>query len=621
MRFPAGSRPLLPLVALLLAVGCTEKTPSGGTGGTGGGGGGSDGGGGGGGGTDAGASDSGPGDAGPSGPAHSRLVLTVLHNNDGESQLLNAGAGLESFGGIARFKTVVDQLRAQARTGTIADADHDVLVVSSGDNVLPGPELSASLAPGAPFYDAIAIRALRYDALALGNHDFDHGPDVLARLIESVVDPVPFVSANLDFSPEPRLAALVQAGRLAPRTVVRLSTGHRIGIIGLTTPTLPTISTPRNVAVSEDLLGAVSTQVAALEAEGVDKILLMSHLQEIRRDLNLVGMLRGVDAVISGGGDELLANAGDLLIPGDEGTVAGPYPVAVTDADGQAVPVVTTTGNFRYVGRLVLEFDGGRVVRAGGGLVRVAAIGEPGGVADDPDVQRDVVVPLAAAVAGLQARVVARSEVPLDGTRASVRGGNCNLGDLVADSLVWEAARVASQYQLPAATVGLVNGGGLRNDSIIPAGELTEFDTFKIAPFPNFVSVFPDLAPAKLLEVLEHGVGELGGGGWLHVSGLTVLFDPMRQTERVRRVALADGTVVVEGGAVVAGAPSVTVATISFLATGGSGTPFEGARFVNLAGSYQGALAAFVSEPSGLAGTIPSARYPEGGNGRLAVGQ
>jgi 2',3'-cyclic-nucleotide 2'-phosphodiesterase (5'-nucleotidase family) len=113
--------------------------------------------------------------------------LTVLHNNDGESRLINAGDGaLADYGGIARFKTVVDRLKLEATEGAEAEArpgKDGVVMLSSGDNFLAGPQFQASLDKGPPFYDSIGLDLIGYDAFALGNHEFDFGPDVLADFI------------------------------------------------------------------------------------------------------------------------------------------------------------------------------------------------------------------------------------------------------------------------------------------------------------------------------------------------------------------------------------------------------------------------------------------------------
>lgn len=172
--------------------------------------------------------------------------LTLLHSNDGESKLINAGSGLADFGGVARFATRVGQLR------TLGESEGGVIMLSSGDNFLAGPEFNASLAQGVPFYDAVAMELIGYDAVCMGNHEFDFGPSVLADFIVSFTDGTPFLSSNLDFSGEPLLQALERSGRIAARAVVE-SDGRQYGIIGATTPDLPFISSPGNVVVDRSL--------------------------------------------------------------------------------------------------------------------------------------------------------------------------------------------------------------------------------------------------------------------------------------------------------------------------------------------------------------------------------
>lgn len=176
----------------------------------------------------------------PAGP----FTLTILHNNDGESQLTGAPADPQ-YGGIARFVALVHDLRERAVRGP----GHGVVTVSSGDNYLAGPQFAAGLEMGVPFHDSTALDRVGYDALAIGNHEFDFGPDVLAGF-----DPgTPFLSSNLDVAPEPRLAEPAAAGRIAPTAVVG-EAGQRIGIVGATTPALRSISSPRDVVVGPDVL-------------------------------------------------------------------------------------------------------------------------------------------------------------------------------------------------------------------------------------------------------------------------------------------------------------------------------------------------------------------------------
>ena len=304
--------------------------------------------------------------AGAAPPPHSQanlgkkpdFRLTLLHNNDGESKLAT-GSSVAGYGGAARFETVVERLRTEAAVAPVGRENRDkpkatgTLLVSSGDNFLAGLALLLGFQEGPPWPDAVVANALGYDAMTIGNHEFDFGQARLAEFIEGVDDDIPFISANLGFEGTRSRSSPTRAGSRPPRVVER--DGERIGVIGLTTPDVTAISSPGNVTVDSDLATVVNGQVAALQARGVDKIVVSAHLQGIAADKALIPQVRGVDVWIAGGGDDLLASPGDTLIPGD--VSVGAYPTAVTDADGRTVLVVSTAGEYKYVGRLTVDFD------------------------------------------------------------------------------------------------------------------------------------------------------------------------------------------------------------------------------------------------------------------------
>jgi 2',3'-cyclic-nucleotide 2'-phosphodiesterase (5'-nucleotidase family) len=560
--------------------------------------------------------------------------LTLLHNNDGESRLLNAGEGKEDFGGVAYFKTLVDDLKWEATMGPpLPDqrgAKRTVLMVSSGDNFLPGAVFSSSLDKGIPFYDTISMDLIGYNAVAIGNHDFDFGPDVLADFIVGFENNIPtYLSANLDFTQEPNLQELVDQGRIAKSVVVK-ERGEEFGIIGAITPMLPFISSPRNVIVMSDVAAAVQAEVDKLEAMGINKIILISHLQSIEEDIELAPMLRGVDIMVAGGGDEVLANPGDLLIPGD--TPYGPYPIMTISMDGTPVPVVTTAGEYGYVGQLIAGFDKGGnllMIHDSSGPVRVANGDYPDAVAADPVVQEMVIEPLLADLEERANTVVGISEVPLDGTRVNVRSIETNEGNLIADSLLWQATGLAPEFGMPAPDVALQNGGGIRNNSVIPPGEITLLTTENMVPFPNFVSIVPDISREQFKDLLENAVSrvELGDGRFAQIAGFSFTWDaagaPMEMDgdgniifpgERVLEAVLDDGTVIISGGSVVPG-PALNIATIDFLARGGDQYPYYGAPFTTLGVTYELGLRNYIQ--FGLDGLISESDYPEGGEGRI----
>lgn len=561
------------------------------------------------------------------------FTLTILHNNDAESQMIDAGGGREAFGGAARFKAVVDELKAEAMSQS-----RPSIMLSSGDNILAGPEFNASLTrdPSLPFYDAIVVDSIGYDALAIGNHEFDFGPNTLADFINDITETMPpFLSANLDVSGEASLAALETAGRIASSITLNRE-GEQIGVIGATTPNLPFISSPGAVTVDQDVAAAVQAEIDALTGAGADKIILISHLQDLGEDDALASQIRGIDVLIAGGGDELLANDDDLLIPGD--SPVGPYPRIVPDADGNDVLVVTTSGSFRYVGQLIVEFDelgAVSMVNDGSGPVRVSTI-EPDAVTPDQGVQENVVDSLVAALAALDANILGTTEVALDGQRSSVRSMETNEGNLVADAFLWYANENAADFGAPQAQIAMGNGGGIRNDNIIPAGSnITERTTFDILPFANFITVVEDITPAQFKLLVENAVSRInqnigGTGRFPQIAGFTFTYDSTQTPasinsdgvvqdsgSRVCEIILDDSTVIVSGGAVVRGAPNVNLATVNFLADGGDQYPIDANERTLLGATYQRALAEYIVD--GLSGTIRAADYPEGGEGRTVI--
>lgn len=282
--------------------------------------------------------------------------------------------------------------------------------------------------------------------------------------------------------------------------------GERIGLIGLTTPALRSVSSPRDVEIDDELARVTNEHVAALQRQRIDKIILLSHLQDIDNERALVAELDGVDAVVGGGGGELLAGEDDPLVPGD--TPDEEYPIVAADRDGTRVPIVTTPGEYEYVGRLVLHFEDGEVVGwddGASGPVRVSGV-EPDAVAPDPVVTQQVVEPVEAFVAELDETVVATSEVSLNGVRNAVRTRETNLGNVLGDALRWEGEQQAGEFGLPPPRVAIQNGGGIRNDSTIPAGEVTALDTFDVAPFANFVAVLPEVPREDLKALMERGL-------------------------------------------------------------------------------------------------------------------
>lgn len=568
-------------------------------------------------------------------PPKKDFRLTLLHNNDAESKLLT-GDSTANYGGVARFKTVLSQLRAEAFRYTddrlvSGDKRKGTVLISSGDNFLAGLNLNASFEKGVPWYDSIAFNALRYDAATLGNHEFDFGPDRLADFIEGTTG-VPFLSANLGFDREPRLKALVDSGRIAKSTVIEVG-GDRVGVIGLTTPDISFIASPGKTTILKNVAAVANAEAANLLAQGVNKIILSSHLQGLANEQALIPNLRNIDVVIAGGGDELLANAGTPLLPSS--TPVGPYPTFTTDRAGQSVPVVTTQGELRYVGRLTMEFDRWGTLRkldtSRTGPVRVSGNpADPDVAARDSELVDAVEEPLIDYKAAVDANIIATSEVVLNGGNPDpIRLKESNLGNLVTDGYLHAAAKAGKP-----ADVALANGGGIRTS--IAAGAISQGQTFRVLPFDNIVVRVPAVPREQFKELLENGYAFLPGanGRFAHISGAQVEVSTACTAQvvgaggvistpgsRVREVTLDDGTKIVDDGAVVPGGP-ISIATVDFLAKGGDQYPFRGASYELTGTAYQRSLQDYLVDPvteGGLEGSVTAAQYPVGGEGRLSI--
>jgi 5'-nucleotidase len=259
----------------------------------------------------------------------------------------------------------------------------------------------------------------------------------------------------------------------------------------------------------------------------------------------------------------------------------------------------------------------------------VAGGAQEGAVEPDPEVQALVVDPVAASIAQLGQTVLATTDVELDGRRSRIRTVETNEGNLVSDALLWQAQQLAGTFGVPSPVIALQNGGGIRNDAIIPIGPLSSLTTFSVLPFLNFVSVVADVPREQLKEILENAVSrvEFGDGRFSQVAGLQFVWSATGTPQildatgavttpgtRVRRVTIPGIGDIVTDGAVIPG-PGISVATIDFLARGGDQYPFRGLPFATLGVTYQQAFANYLQV--GLGGSVTAAAYPAAGQGRI----
>ena len=195
-------------------------------------------------------------------------TFTILHTNDTHSQLEN----------MARQATLIQEIRVQVP---------DVVLLHAGDSV-PGT-LYYTAHKGAA--EAWVLEQMGFTAMTLGNHEFNQGPEGVARLAEAVT--FPLLCANFDFTGEPLLA-----GEIRSYVIVEVG-GQRVGIIGLTTEDTAVIASPGPTVVIGNPFAAARRAVDELTALGVNAIIALTHLGwDV--DLELARTVTGIDIVIGG---------------------------------------------------------------------------------------------------------------------------------------------------------------------------------------------------------------------------------------------------------------------------------------------------------------------------------
>lgn len=431
-------------------------------------------------------------------PGFADTQLHILHINDFHSRVESINrfnstcsatdeAEGKCFGGAARIFTLITQMR-----DALEAEGHPVLVLDAGD-----------ASQGSLFYttyggrvEAELLERIGIDAMAVGNHEFDLGPEGLAVFLDTVSFPI--VSTNTDVS-----ANNLVAGRVAPHVIIE--TGDlRVGIVSaLATDTVDTSSPGPTIAFNDEI-ESLTAAVAELQAQGAAPIIALTHVGYVA-DQRIAAAVPGLAAVIGGHSHTFLSASS----PNRQ----GPYPTWVDAEGGSMVPVVQAGAYGRWLGHLVLELDDeGNLIYATGDTIEINAEVTP-----DPEIL-EWVSGLAGPIEELRNRPVAESTGTIEGDRAVCRQMECSMGNLVADAML---ARVANQ----GVTIAIQNGGGLR--ASIDEGTITMGEVLAVLPFQNTLSTF-QLSGADIVAELENGVSQLeeNAGRFPQVAGLKYTFDP-----------------------------------------------------------------------------------------------
>jgi 2',3'-cyclic-nucleotide 2'-phosphodiesterase (5'-nucleotidase family) len=589
------------------------------------------------------------------------FTLELLHAADQE-------AGAAAVTDAPNFSGVLNALKAQDLGND--GVEDNTLVLSSGDAFIPGLffDASAAVFGSAGIADIQIQNELGFQAISFGNHEFDFGTGVLSALIDGSAEgdfsaligstlefagfggaEFPYLSTNLDFSTDASMAPLEVDGGQEPApyavtssTVIDVN-GEPVGVVGATTPRLGSISSPGDVTIKpswaestptdaelDDLASLIQAEVdLLLDANPtMNKVVLLAHMQQLDIERALAQRLENVDIIVGGGSNTRLFDANDRVRAGD--SVQGDYPEFYNNAGGTSTALVNTDGSYKYVGRLVIEFDelGNLLPESYDADVSGAYATDDQGVADlgaedliDPEIQA-IADAIQEQILSTESNVFGTASVFLNGNRSGidtpddtdgVRTQETNLGNLTADANL----ALAQQYD-QSVVVSLKNGGGIRasigqtivppggseairipNEEILdsdgeiakPEGGISQNDIQTTLAFNNGLTLLT-VTKTELVGLLEHGVSAIPGvsGRFPQVSGVAFSYDPsLEPGNRIQSaiVKTPDGFSVLVKDGLLVGDPEATfrIVTLDFLAAprfdddgnfigGGDGYPF-----------------------------------------------
>ena len=438
--------------------------------------------------------------------AQGQTTIKVIHTNDIHGNVKDDG---KSTIGFAKFVTYVNEERAQ---------NEDIVVLDAGDMFQGLP--FANLEQG---QSVIGLANLvGYDAMAVGNHEFDFGS---ANLFNNIISKLnfPMLAANLYQGDKQALDAYI----------IKEVDGVKVGIFGMATEETAFKSHPNNTVGYEftDMIEAAQKTVTELKTkEEVDVVIMVAHLGLDEGDYTSDLVANAVDGI-------------DLIVDGHSHTVL---------ENGKTVNgtlIVSTGSAFNNVGEVELVVEDGKVVSKSAELLGYSAFEN---VEPNAEVLAEI-ERVEAAQKPMLERVVGVAAVELVGTRGVVRTGETNLGQLATDAML----------NVSGADIAITNGGGIR--ASIAAGDITMNDMITVFPFGNTLMV-KEIKGSDIKAALELGVSEFPDekGAFPHTAGMTFTLNAYKEAgNRISDIVI--------GGEPMDLNKTYSVVTNDFMAAGGDG--------------------------------------------------
>lgn len=455
--------------------------------------------------------------------------LVLLHTNDhhGHPAKFFYPPG-QGEGGLAARATLVKEIRR---------ANKNVLLLDAGD-LNTGMPVS-NLFHARP--DIEGYNALGYDAMAIGNHEFDNPMDILQWQMSWAH--FPFLSANIK----------TRDGRnLARPYIIKSFDGFRVAVFGLTTKRTEILGNPEHIRdlVFEDEVVAAKALVPRLK-EKADMVIALVHLGIYgTRDMGserLASEVRGIDLIVDGHSHTRLDTPLVVKHLGSDWKT----PIVHAWKYGLILGRVDLWVRDRKVVRLQFEpipINLKKVVKGPEGAKRISPLGRD--IEEDKAVLESMAPYIRRADAALS-EVVGLAEATFPNRESRRR--ETALGDLVADSMLWKARDVGVDFAIQ-------NGGGIRAD--LPEGNITKATTYAMLPFNNRIVVLT-MKGSDVQALFEYIGGIRAGQGAFPQVSEGIRFAINRATGRCEDILI--------GGTPIDPNRTYRIVTNQYLAGGGDG--------------------------------------------------
>ncbi len=454
--------------------------------------------------------------------------LTILHTNDhhGHFQKFNPYP-VKDVGGLAAQSTLVNITRAEAEKDGGA-----VLVLSAGDVNTGVPE--SDLLDAKP--DFKLMNMIGYDAMVLGNHEFDNSREVLLKQIEWAEFPI--LGANV---------VKKDTGKtLVKPYVIKDIGGLKVAILGLLTEETPTLVLPENVADLEfkSVVETAKKHVPLLRRKA-DLVIALTHIGLYDEgmgyvdDQKLAAAVPGIDIIVGGHTHTDLEEP--ILVGNTIIVQAGGYSESMGRLDlvVDNISNKVTKHNYELLsvnGKKRVKYNGKKYYKyAGTGYV------------EDKEIL-EAQTPFIEGADKLLGKAIGEASVELTGGKSVNRSQETNLGNLITNGMLAKTG----------AEIAFQNGGGIRAG--IAPGTISYRDVLTVQPFGNTLVVI-DMTGEQIIEVLNLAAGKVGSGAFMQVAGLKVTYNSAdKKAENV-----------MVGDAPIDPVKTYKVVTNNFVAAGGDG--------------------------------------------------